>query len=246
MYRLVVPLAGLLIVVTLASVLIGVIVLRSPDTHGNLWETVPVGYTRTSVTLVGQEVGDVELTLDHHKRLQEGNGFAMERGRAVYLSRSCATCHGLDARGGPVGPSLAGSSPEIVRRMVREGRGGMPAYIDAHLSEADLAALVAYLRELEVAKPDPQKIAGLQRLTYDPAVPKDVLLKGKAAIRRSCGACHAQPGREDILRAFSSDAAAARLVADMVYETNLSLEDAETIARYMLAIRNGTDPVRAP
>jgi len=242
--RLIVPLAGSLIVVTLASVLIGVVV-RSPDTHGNLWEVVPYGYTRTTLTLVGQEVGDVELTVDQ-ERLQEVNRFGVELGRAVYLTRSCATCHGLDARGGPVGPSLAGSSPATVKRMVREGRGGMPAYIDAHLGEAELTALAAYLRGLEVARPNSEEIAALQRLKYDSVVPRDVLLKGKAAIRTSCGACHAQPGTEDILRAFNSDAEAARLVADMVYETNLSLEAAHAIAQYMLAIRNGADPVRVP
>jgi mono/diheme cytochrome c family protein len=234
-----------LVVVALASMLIGVIVLRSPYTHANLWETVPPGYTRTSLTLVGQEVGDVELTGDH-ERVQEVSGFAVEQGRAVYLTRSCAICHGLDARGGPVGPSLAGSSLETVKRMVREGRGGMPTYTDAHLGDADLAALAAYLRGLEVARPDSEKIAALQRLTYDPSVPIDVLLKGKAAIRRSCGACHAQPGREDILRAFRSDAQAAGLVAEMVYETNLSIEDARAIAYYMLAVLNGADPVRVP
>lgn len=245
LHRLVVPLTGSLIVITLATVLIGVIVLRSPYTHGNLWERIPLNYSRTPLTIVGQEVGDVELSLDG-ERFLEGNGLATDQGRAIYLSRSCATCHGLDARGGPVGPSLAGSSLETVKRMVREGRGGMPAYIEEHLDEAALAALAVYLRGLEVARPDPQKIAALQRLIYDPSVPRDVLLKGKAAIRRSCGACHAQPGREDILQAFNSDAEAARLVADMVYETNLSIEDAETIARYMLAIRNSADPVMAP
>ena len=244
MRRLTVPLAGSLIVVTLASVLIGV-VIRSPDTHANLWETVPAGYTRTAPILVGQEVGDVELTVDHD-RLQEASGFAVEQGRAVYLTRSCATCHGLDGRGGPVGPSLANSSPETVKRMVREGRGGMPVYIDAHLSDADLAALTAYLRGLEVVRPDAQKIAALQRLNYDPSVPREILLKGKAAIRRSCGACHAQPNTNDIVKAFSADAEAARLVADMVYETNLDIEDAYAIAHYMLAIIHGADPVRAP
>ena len=243
MHRLVVPLTGSLVVVALASMLIGV-VLRSPYTHANLYETVPPSYTRTAPILVGQEVGDVELTLDHH-RLEYAN-VASEEGRTVYLTRSCATCHGLDARGGPVGPSLAGSSPETVKRMVREGRGGMPTYIDAHLGDADLAALASYLLGLEVARPDSEKIAALQRLTYDPSVPIGVLLKGKAAIRRSCGACHAQPGKDDILRAFSSDAEAAGLVADMVYETNLSIEDARAIVQYMLAIRNGADPLRAP
>jgi len=251
--RLIVPLAGSLIVVTLASVLIGVVV-RSPDTHANLWETVPPGYTRTTLTLVGHGVGDVELARDPNDVREVSKGLVTsafaantsDPGRAIFLSQGCATCHGLDARGGPVGPSLANSSSETVKRMVREGRGGMPTYVDAHLGDADLAALAAYLQGLEVVRPDPQKIAALQRLSYDPSVSREMLLKGKAAIRRSCGACHAQPNANDIVKAFSADAAAARLVADMVYETNLSIEDAYAIAHYMLAIRNGADPVRAP
>ena len=265
MHKLVVPLIGSLVVVTLASVLISV-VLRSPYTHANLWETVPASYTRTSPILVGQEVGDVELALDGEaalagnritslglvgpvagiEGLQAGNGSAIEQGRAVYLTRACATCHGLDAGGGPVGPSLAGSSPETVQRMVREGRGGMPAYSEEHLTDAGLAELSTYLSGLDIARPSSEDIAALQRLTYDPFVPKDVLLKGKVAIRRSCGACHVQPDKEDIVRAFSSDAQAAGLVAEMVYETNLSLEDAKAITYYMLAIVNGADPMKAP
>jgi len=239
-----VPMGGLTAVVTLATVLIGFIVLRSPDTHANLWTTLEPGYARTSPIFVGQEVGDIGLLLNGHLK-PEVFGFT-DPGRVIYLTRGCSTCHGLDARGGPVGPSLAGSLPETVKRMVREGPGGMPAYSEVYVSDTDLTALATYLRSLEVIRPLSEQIAALQRLTYDPSVPIDVLLKGKAAIRTSCGACHTQPGKDDILRAFSNDTEAALLVADMVYETNLSLEDARAIAYYMLAILNDADPIKAP
>ena len=240
-----VPTVGFAVVATLATVLIWAIVLRSPDTHAHLWDTWRPEYTRTSPIFVRQEVGDVELTLGKG-HLREGYLAFADAGRAIYLSAGCATCHGVDTRGGPVGPSLAGSVPRIVERMVREGPGGMPAYATKHLTDADLTTLAAYLAGLPVAKPDFAEIAALQRLTYDPATPLDVLLKGKAALRRSCGACHTQPSKEDILSAFGSDVMATGLVAQMVGEANVSLEDGKAIAHYMMAILHGADPIKEP
>lgn len=48
------------------------------------------------------------------------------------------------------------------------------------------------------------------------------------------------------MRAFSSDVEAALLVADMVPEAKLSLEDAKAIAYYILAVLHSADPVKAP
>ena len=240
-----VPTVGFAVVATLATVLIWAIVLRSPDTHAHLWETWRPEYTRTSPIFVGQEVGGVELTLGQG-HLRKGYLAFGEVGRAIYLDLGCATCHGLDAKGGPVGPSLAHSSPNITKRMVREGPGGMPVYGEAVVSEADLGKLATYLQNLKTVKPSTEEIASIQRITYDPSVPTDMLLKGKVAIRRSCGACHTQPTKEEILHAFGNDTLATGLVADMVQETNLSLEDARAIAYYMLAIINGADPIKEP
>lgn len=240
MDRFFVPGLLFLVVGGLATLLIGVIVLRSPYTHSNLGDLRPE-YARTSLALVGQ-VGET-MTLGQ-KPTKAGNPEPLDPGRAIYLTAGCTICHGLDARGGVTGPSLAGSLAEIVKHMVRDGPGGMPAWPLDKLSDADLGTLATYLQGLEVARPSTEEIATIQRITYNPLVPMDVLLKGKVAIRRSCGACHAQPGTEDILRAFDSDAKAAGLVAEMVQETNLSLEDARAIAYYMLAVLNGADPVK--
>ncbi len=245
MRRFLVPVVGFGVVVGLATVLIWAIVLRSPDTHAHLWETWRPEYTRTSPIFVGQEVGDAVLTLDQgHPKAR--SPVPLEPGREIYLGAGCGTCHGLDARGGPVGSSLAGSFPDIVKRMVRDGPGGMPVYTEAHIPDADLATLAAYLRGLPVAKPDFAEIVALQRLTYDPATSLDVLLKGKVALRMSCGACHTQPTKDEILSAFGSDSLATGLVAAMVDETNLSLEDGKAIAHYMMAILHGADPVKEP
>jgi mono/diheme cytochrome c family protein len=235
--------AGFALVSGLGTFLIWGVALTSPDTHAHLWETLRPEYDRTAPIIVGQEVGDVELTLKRG-RAEIGNPLSVTPGQEIYLASGCATCHGLDARGGPVGPSLAGSFPDIVKRMVRDGPGGMPAYTNTHITDADLATLAAYLQRLGVTKPDSAEIAALQRLTYDPATPLDVLLKGKVALRQSCGACHTQPTKEEILHAFGNDALATGLVAAMVQETNLSLEDGMAIAYYMLALLNGADPVK--
>ena len=151
-----VPIAGASIAVTVASVLIFKIVLLSPDTHAHLWETLHPGYTRTAPILVGAgPVGDVELSLPTGQAGGD-NPVTNDPGRAIYLTRGCSTCHGLEARGGPVGPSLAGSSYDVVERMVREGRGGMPAYSEDHLGAAAITELATYLGGLADASPKPE------------------------------------------------------------------------------------------
>lgn len=247
MDRFFIPRLGVALVVGLATVLIWVIVLRSPDTHAHLWGEARPSYTRTAIAWlsgeVPREVPRPRVALGQPGVRWEA-GQPLEPGRRIYLEAGCATCHGVDARGGPVGPSLAHSFPSITKRMVREGPGGMPTYGEAVLSEAELDKMAAYLQGLAMAKPSSEEVAAIQNLTWDPAVPVGTVLKGKAALRRSCGACHTQPTREEILHAFGSDAEAAGLVAQMVYETNLSLEDARAITYYMLAILNGADPVK--
>jgi mono/diheme cytochrome c family protein len=74
----------------------------------------------------------------------------LDRGRAVYRA-SCATCHGVDGRGG-IGPALADGRvverfPDIDDQieLVRSGRGLMPAWGD-RLSDVEIRAVVEYER----------------------------------------------------------------------------------------------------
>ena len=71
------------------------------------------------------------------------------------FAANCARCHGGDATGG-VGPNIAGYNserafPDIADQvaLVQSGRGGMPAFADS-LSEAEIAAVVTYLRDVLV------------------------------------------------------------------------------------------------
>jgi mono/diheme cytochrome c family protein len=67
-------------------------------------------------------------------------------GKVVY-GRSCAACHGADARGGPLGVNLVDRlilwrAPELLA-VVQQGRGRMPGF---PLPERDVASVMAYLR----------------------------------------------------------------------------------------------------
>ena len=73
-------------------------------------------------------------------------------GRMTFQSL-CSGCHGTDGNGGEhapsILPSLAAKNDEGITLIVREGvpRKGMPAF--KQMPEADLRALVAYMRTLQ-------------------------------------------------------------------------------------------------
>ena len=128
--------------------------------------------------------------------------------KATYES-VCASCHGLDARGGERGPDVA-TRPEVVRKtdaelaeILNNGRtaAGMPAF--SSFGPARLSALVAYLRLLQ----------GRGRETPLPGDPNrgKALFSGKAR----CAECHMVNGQGGF---FAQDLTsfAARLDADRV------------------------------
>ena len=73
---------------------------------------------------------------------------AIERGKAVFASAGCGTCHTLADAGatGKIGPSLDGSQPSrsLVVERVTNGQGGMPSF-SARLSEDEIADVAAYV-----------------------------------------------------------------------------------------------------
>ena len=76
-----------------------------------------------------------------------------EEGRAFFLAKGCASCHGHAAMPGscriPVGPDLSGyePNPEFVRRWLRDPRAVRPGtrMPRLDLSEDEIEALVAFL-----------------------------------------------------------------------------------------------------
>jgi cytochrome c oxidase cbb3-type subunit 3 len=105
-------------------------------------------------------------------------------GRQIFSS-ICASCHGLDGRGGERGPDIAtrpeiaGLTDEGILKVLRAGipEKGMPAL--AQLGSAKLLAVLSYLRALQ------GKEAQAQALPGDADKGKE-LFSGKAG----CSTCH--------------------------------------------------------
>lgn len=127
--------AVLVIAFTLLS-----IVVRSPYTHSNLNPGFDPRYTRTEQMVVGPPVplGAGELAV---ARASD----PVELGKQLFVVDDCAACHGLDGRGGIIAPSIVGTKAEKLRVKTQVGPQGMPAYAPGALTDADLAAMAAYL-----------------------------------------------------------------------------------------------------
>ncbi len=116
------------------------IVARSPYTHSNLDLGFDPRYTRTDQAIVGAPVpfsGDglgVQPASD-----------PVQLGQQLFVTKGCASCHGLDGRGGVIGPSIVGTKADKLRSRTTAGPQGMPAYAPGALTDQDLAAIAAFL-----------------------------------------------------------------------------------------------------
>jgi mono/diheme cytochrome c family protein len=121
------------------------VIARSPDTHANVR---PEGYDRTPVTYVGEEATFEGLGLADAGLLLTAD--RVERGRLLFLSASCVTCHGLANQGGVVGPELDIGELTIsdLRRAIQTGPKGMPVFPEETFSDQDLEDLYAFLEAL--------------------------------------------------------------------------------------------------
>ena len=72
----------------------------------------------------------------------------VQLGKQLFVADDCAACHGIDGRGGIIGPSIVGSTADKLRAKTQVGPKGMPAYAPGALSDADLAAIAAYLQAM--------------------------------------------------------------------------------------------------
>ena len=80
---------------------------------------------------------------------------------AATFKTKCAMCHGADGKGSAVGQKMGVhdfTSPEVAKmsdaeltEVLTKGKNKMPAY-GAKLSEGDIKALVAYVRQLGKGK----------------------------------------------------------------------------------------------
>jgi mono/diheme cytochrome c family protein len=73
-----------------------------------------------------------------------------EKGKAAYMQHGCWQCHGTVGQGGVAGPKLAPDPIAVERFMqfVRTTGRAMPPYMEAVLSNGDLADIHAYLASI--------------------------------------------------------------------------------------------------
>ncbi len=131
---------GLIAISGLAFTLIAIVIARSPYTHGNL---SPQGYDRTEIAYVGEEAPFDGLGLADPQLARTGD--PVQDGRALFFQYGCTSCHGFQGQGGTLGADLDEASPSEIRREVRKGPEGMPAYVSSFLSDDDLEKIIAFL-----------------------------------------------------------------------------------------------------
>ncbi len=140
------PIVGAIMMGGLAFTLVGVIIARSPYTHGNLR---PEGYDRTEIARVGEEYPFEGLGLADPQLANTGD--PAQDGKALFFGYGCASCHGLKGQGGAVGADL--DIDDISRsefgRDVRKGPKGMPSFMEETLNDEDLDKLYAFLELVE-------------------------------------------------------------------------------------------------
>ena len=73
-----------------------------------------------------------------------------EKGKAAFVKYGCWQCHGFVGQGGPAGPKLAPNPLplEALSAFVRHSNGPMPPYMEAVLSNQELADIHAYLQSI--------------------------------------------------------------------------------------------------
>jgi mono/diheme cytochrome c family protein len=124
------------------------IVLKSPYTHSNLVSGPDQGYTRTPQSLVnvapepfhGPGLAEVAATSDQ-----------VQHGSELLIANQCATCHGIDGRGGSVNKPIVGFTVAELRDKTTKGPGEMPSFGNT-LSDQDLAAIAAYLDSMKTTQ----------------------------------------------------------------------------------------------
>lgn len=154
-------------------------------------------------------------------------------GRKAFES-ACASCHGLDGRGGERGPNIA-TRQEVLRlsdaetlKILRDGipAAGMPAF--STLGSGKLSAVLSYLRTLQ-GKGNAAAIPG------DPQHGKAIFF-GKAR----CSECHMMQGSGGFLGRDLS-AYASNLSADEIRDsiTNARGADEKRRRAVMVSLRGG-------
>jgi quinol---cytochrome-c reductase cytochrome c subunit len=115
----------------------------------------------------------------------QGSTVRQAEGRELYVA-SCSSCHGLDARGTPDGPSLQRAGPASVDFMLSTGRmplnqpAQQPVRQAPAFSPAQISAIVAYIASIAPGGPP---------IPHVDAAAGD-LQRGFSVYTGVCSACH--------------------------------------------------------
>jgi mono/diheme cytochrome c family protein len=77
-------------------------------------------------------------------------------GKRLFLRDGCYQCHGTTGAGGGIaGPKLAPNPVplEVIKAKLRTASGRMPVYTPAVLTDAEIAAIAAYLQSIPSGTP---------------------------------------------------------------------------------------------
>lgn len=74
-----------------------------------------------------------------------------DEGKTLFTNKGCAACHGANAEGGIVGRPLGGRKGQEIAAAVRNGKGVMPAFTPAQLSDSELQSIVSFIEGLPSA-----------------------------------------------------------------------------------------------
>ncbi len=69
-------------------------------------------------------------------------------GIQLYVDKGCAVCHGQNAEGTSIAPSLSGHNAEQVTRQVRNPLGTMPSSSPEQISDDELEKIIGYIESL--------------------------------------------------------------------------------------------------
>ncbi len=168
-------------------------------------------------------------------------------GKALFEA-NCSTCHGLMAEGTADGPSLQGKGAAAVNFMLSTGRmplanpNAQPVRTPPKFDDEQIAAIVAYLGAIAPGGPAIPVV--------DPAAGD--LSGGSQLFLNNCSSCHAAPAIGDSVGGGQIAPSLGKATATQIGEAirvgpgvmppfdprNLSDEDVNSIARYVLWLRD--------
>ena len=181
-----------LVVLTLASLLVGFVVL--PSVHADfgadgLWASicraagVPASWSG-SAGATAQRVPTTDVVLE---RAMARPGTSDAIGRGATLALNCTMCHGARGMSGSSAPNLAGQYPEVVVKQLNDYRDGnrrssIMEGLARPMSARDMADLGAYYASLPKARTAPT--------TYGEPLPALVRVGDPLRNIAPCISCH--------------------------------------------------------